>query len=263
MLTHFRAAKLFCLLADGLAKAEIIRRLRMSEHTIDRYQDLDQLPSQLPRPPRKYRTRKDPLAPYWSLIEERLTTDSRLRPFAVLDWLTQRSEDPANGLPQRVRSDSLSAAVNNLSDDREFNPRYKELLKHYGLQGHRINVRKPHENGDVESSHGHFKQRLDQALLLRGSRDFASRDDYLQFLRDLIRRTNQARETQLREERAVLRSLPAERLRSHKVLSLTVSDSTLPHGLRSMERSMLGTPGSEALSEPLEACQGRRAVDGR
>ena len=40
---------------------------------------------------------------------------------------------------------TATAAVNNLSDDREFNPRYQEILTRYGLQGHRINVRKPHE----------------------------------------------------------------------------------------------------------------------
>ena len=70
------------------------------------------------------------------------------------------------GVPRRHRSDSLTAAVNNTSATREFQTRYRDLLAHYGLTGQRINVRQAHENGDAESSHGHFKTAVDQALLL-------------------------------------------------------------------------------------------------
>jgi len=35
---------------------------------------------------------------------------------------------------------------------------------------------KGNENGDGEQSHRQFKRTLDQTLMLRGSRDFASRD---------------------------------------------------------------------------------------
>ena len=76
------------------------------------------------------------------------------------------------GVPRKHRSDSLSAAVNNLSDDREFRAKYRDLLNYYRIEPQRINVRRAHENGDVESSHGHLKVAIDQQLLLRGSRDF-------------------------------------------------------------------------------------------
>ena len=33
----------------------------------------------------------------------------------------------------------------------------------------------PHENGSIESAHGHLRRALDQALLLRGSRQFDGR----------------------------------------------------------------------------------------
>ena len=49
----------------------------------------------------------------------------------------------AGGVPRRVRSDSLSAAVNNLSSDKQFAKQYQSLRGHYGVKGHRINVRKP------------------------------------------------------------------------------------------------------------------------
>ena len=53
------------------------------------------------------------------------------------------------GVPRRHRTDSLTAAVNNLSATREFQTRYRDLLAHYGVTGQRINVRQAHENGDA------------------------------------------------------------------------------------------------------------------
>ena len=123
------------------------------------------------------------------------------------------------GVPRRHRSDSLSAAVNNLSEEREFRQRYLDLLASYGLEGQRINVCQPHENGDAESSHGHFKNTVDQALRLRGSRDFANREEYLQFLRELVALGNARRQKRFAEERAVLRPLPPQRLASSRRLT--------------------------------------------
>lgn len=123
------------------------------------------------------------------------------------------------GRPRRHRSDSLSAAVNNLSPEREFQQRYRDLLAYYGLEGQRINVRQAHENGDVESSHGHFKTAVDQALRLRGSRDFVSRQEYQEFLRDLVTRRNANRQQPFAEEQALLGELPPRRLPSSRWLT--------------------------------------------
>lgn len=123
------------------------------------------------------------------------------------------------GVPRGHRSDSLSAAVNNLSDEREFSQRYQELLEYYGLEGQRTNARQPHENGDAESSHRHFKEAVDQALRLRGSRDFSSRGEYVEFLRSLVARRNAEREPRCREELAALRALPLQRQDSRRRLS--------------------------------------------
>ena len=116
------------------------------------------------------------------------------------------------GVPSKHRSDSLSAAVNNLSEDREFRSRYQELMAHYQVEAQTINPRKAHENGDVESSHGHLKTAIDQALLLRGSRDFSSRGEYEAFLRHLVERRNQGRGDKFAEEQALLGELPPSRL---------------------------------------------------
>jgi len=129
----------------------------------------------------------------------------------------------AGGVPRRIRSDSLSAAVNNLSSDKEFATQYKSLLGHYGVQGHRINVRKPHENGDVESAHGHLKTAVDQALRLRGSRDFGNVQEFVAFIEQLVDSRNAARSTLFHEERAALSPLPPQRLSPLTIIPVTVS----------------------------------------
>ena len=116
------------------------------------------------------------------------------------------------GTPQHHRSDSLSAAINNHSSPKSHTARYTALMNHYGCQPERTNARCANENGDVESSNNHLKQRLDQALLLRGSRAFASREDYLGFVETVIVQANVHRQKRFAEEQAVLQHLPNDRL---------------------------------------------------
>ena len=119
-------------------------------------------------------------------------------------------------MPERHRSDRMSAAVNNLSDRKGVHRRYQSLTDHYGLKIEKINARQAHENGDSEQSHNRFKEAVDQALLLRGSRDFADRVAYTRFLREIKDQRNDGRRTRFAEERAVLRPLPPARLESYK-----------------------------------------------
>ena len=133
------------------------------------------------------------------------------------------------GVPRKHRSDSLSAAVNNLSATREFQTRYRDLLLHYGVSGQRINVRQAHENGDAESSHGHFKTAVDQALLLRGNREFASRDEYTSFLHEVVKIRNAGRDDRFAEERAALEDLPDQRLSSCLKIRCRVDTGSLIH----------------------------------
>jgi hypothetical protein len=116
------------------------------------------------------------------------------------------------GVPQAHRTDRLTAAVNNLGDRDLFQQRYRALLAHYGLKAQAIGVRKAHENGDAEQSHHRFKTTVDQALMLRGSRDFDDRAAYEHFLHDLFHRRNRGRTERLAEERLQLRALPARRV---------------------------------------------------
>ncbi len=76
------------------------------------------------------------------------------------------------GVPQRHRTDRMSLAVNNASSEKEFTRRYTGLLDYFGLEMEKIQPEEPNENGDVEPSHRRFKEAVEQALLLRGQRDF-------------------------------------------------------------------------------------------
>ena len=80
------------------------------------------------------------------------------------------------GVPEQHRSDSLSAAFCNLDRDaqEDLTRRYDELCAHYGMTATRNNPGVAHENGSIESAHGHLKKAIDDALLLRGARDFES-----------------------------------------------------------------------------------------
>ena len=53
--------------------------------------------------------------------------------------------------------------------------RYELLMPHYGLEPTTNNLGVAHENGDVEQEHRRFKRAVDQALRVRGSRDFRDR----------------------------------------------------------------------------------------
>ncbi len=102
------------------------------------------------------------------------------------------------GSPQRHRTDRMSLAVNNASSAKEFTGRYQALMDHYGLEMEKINARQAHENGDAEQSHYRFKEAVDQALLLRGNRDFMDRAAYARFLREILDQRNAGRRFALR-----------------------------------------------------------------
>src|SRR5262249_44361166 len=136
------------------------------------------------------------------------------------------------GVPQRHRTDRLSTAVNNLSERKEFTQRYQALLGHYGLVGEKIQADHAHENGDVEQRHRRFKEAVDQALMLRGSRDFAGREAYAQFLRQVLEQLNAGRRARLAEEVAGLRPLPVRRREAGPRLRGKGEQGSLSHGGR-------------------------------
>lgn len=135
-------------------------------------------------------------------------------------------------VPRRHRTDRLSAAVNNQCDRREFTVRYQQLMNHYGVAIEKTQPNSPHENGDAESLHGHLKKAVDQALMLRGSRNFESLDEYKQFLQQVVDERNASRGKRVSEEVAVLRELPSRRLDDHRTERVRVNSGSLVQVLR-------------------------------
>lgn len=129
------------------------------------------------------------------------------------------------GVPQQHRTDHLTAAVKPLSkpEQEEWTQRYDALMKHYALTPTTNNVGVAHENGDVEQSHFRLQQAVDQALRVRGSRDFVDRAAYERFLQELVRHRNQTRADRFREDQQALRPLPAQPLAPCRELHASVS----------------------------------------
>lgn len=132
-------------------------------------------------------------------------------------------------VPEGHRTDSLSSAVNNMNNLEEFNRRYEALMKYYGVKPQHTNPASPNENGDAEQSHHRFKRGVEQALLLRGSRDFSSAEEYGQFLKNLMAQRNAGRRQRLAEELEVMRKLPARRMESAKRERVKVDSGSLIH----------------------------------
>lgn len=132
------------------------------------------------------------------------------------------------GTPQEHRSDSLSAAFKNLSKDAaaDTTKRYEQLCKHYDMEPTRNNRGKGHENGAVESPHGHLKKRIHQGLLLRGSNDFTSVSEYEEFLSEIVQTINRNKQDKIEEELQYLQPLPLQRTADYTELVVRVSTSS-------------------------------------
>ena len=169
------------------------------------------------------------------------------------------------GVPGRHRTDRLSAAVQKPESPDAFTRRYEALLGHYGLSAERTQAGHAHENGDVEQSHRRIKEALDQALLLRGSREFASREDYVEFLRRLFRERNAGRQSRLSEELKELRPLPCRRYESFTKLEVRVGPSStirVKHNTYSVMSRLIGEMVEVRLyAEHLEVWYGQRLLE--
>jgi transcriptional regulator with XRE-family HTH domain len=129
------------------------------------------------------------------------------------------------GVPRQHRTDHLSAAIRPLDADgrTQATARYAALMAHYGMEPTTNTAGEAHENGDVEQAHYRFKQAVDQALRVRGSRDFPTRAAYTYFLQDLVRQRNLTRRARFAQEQQALRPLPVTPLVPCRELRVPVS----------------------------------------
>jgi transposase len=159
----------------------------------------------------------------WEYVETAISES-----FAALSRGVQNALHALGGAPVEHRTDNLSAATHDLrkEEGRAFNERYKRLVGHYGMTASKNSPGKGNENGDVEKGHDVFTHDLEQQLLLRGNRDFESREAYERFLRATVERLNERRKSKVEEERKTLKPLPATRLEDYQVFDVTVSKSS-------------------------------------
>jgi hypothetical protein len=117
------------------------------------------------------------------------------------------------GAPREHRSDSLSAAFRNLDADarEDLTSRYDALCAHYLMELTRNNRGVAHENGSIESAHGHFKSAVNDALLLRGTVEFVDLAAYRRFIDEIVSRKNVRNGKRIDAERALLQQLPQAR----------------------------------------------------
>jgi len=169
------------------------------------------------------------------------------------------------GVPEMHRTDCLTTAVQKTSHPDEFTLRYQDLLDQYSLKGCKTNPNSPHENGDVEQRHHRFKRAVDQALLLKNSRDFADRSDYEQFLRKLFKQLNAGRRKRFLEEQSVLHRLPKHRIEACKKSTTRVGPSStirINHNVYSVDSRLTGERIQVRLfMDHLEICYGQKRVD--
>ena len=141
------------------------------------------------------------------------------------------------GVSEVIRHDNLSAATHELkkTGGRALTRRFAEALAHYGLRSTRIRPGEAHQNGVAERGNGLLKQALEQALLVRGHRNFASLAEYQGFVDEVIeRQLNRRCGAKLAAEKAELRPLPGSRLPSYTSYRAKVrSTSTVRLGSRS------------------------------
>ncbi|MGB8363772.1 MAG: IS21 family transposase [Rhizomicrobium sp.] len=132
------------------------------------------------------------------------------------------------GVPEQHRSDSLSAAFRNLDADarEDLTTRYEAFCVHYGMVPTRNNPGVSHENGSIESSHGHLKRALADALLLRASRDFDDLPAWRSFVDEIVGRGNARNAKRIDQERLALKDLPRHKTADYEEINVDVTTSS-------------------------------------
>jgi transposase InsO family protein len=160
----------------------------------------------------------------WSYMEVILGGES----YTALAQGLQNALWALGGSPKEHRTDSLAAAYKNITLDekQDVTQQYQDFCGHYNMLPSRNNKGVSHENGGIESPHGHIKTRIAQAFLLRGSYDFDSLEDYNQWIGQVVNTHNRRNAKRVEEEKMALQSLPCFKTADYTVLPVKVSTSS-------------------------------------
>jgi hypothetical protein len=170
---------------------------------------------------------------------------------AALRRGVQRALFQLGRVPRYHQTDNSTAATHRIPDGkketttsrkRRFNADYLALMRHFGMEPRTTAIGAKEQNGDVEARNGALKRRLEQALLVRGSREFETVDAWQQLVDEVCRRTNATR-GQVGEELSCMRELNVKRLPEYEELSAVVSEwSTIrvKHNAYSVPSRLIG-----------------------
>jgi hypothetical protein len=168
-------------------------------------------------------------------------------PFSNWQWVTvcvseslaairkgvQRALFQLGRVPQFHQTDNSTAATHRIPSDhvsyapghkRPFNDDYLALMRHFGMTPRTTEVGAKEQNGDVEAGNRACKRRLEQALLLRGSRDFATVAEWQAFIDTVTRKANAARGPRVAEDLAAMRELNVGKLPEYVEEAAQVSE---------------------------------------
>lgn len=145
----------------------------------------------------------------------------------------QRALFQLGRVPRYHQTDCSTAATHRIPDGqaqcfedgkRPFNEAYLALMRHYGMTPRTTEVGAKEQNGDVEAGHGTLKRRLEQALLVRGSRDFDSVEAWQTFVDGVLRKANGTRSKRVVEDLAAMRELDVAKLPEYVEEEVRVSE---------------------------------------
>jgi len=160
-------------------------------------------------------------------------TVCRSESMAALRKGLQRALHQLGRVPRYHQTDNSTAATHRIADDkqaqvdgrhRRFNDEYLALMRHYGMTPRTTEVGQKEQNGDVEAGNGALKRRLEQALLVRGHRDFDTADHWQAFVDEVVRKANAGRGQRVVEELGAMRELNVARLPEYVEELVRVSD---------------------------------------
>lgn len=147
-------------------------------------------------------------------------------------------------VPRWHQTDHSTAATHDVpKGGRDFNGEYRAFVEHFQMKARTIEVGAPNQNGDVESLNGVLKRRLEQHLLMRGSRDFETVEAYETWLQAVVTSANGLRHTRVAEELAAMRPLDVERLKEFSeedVLVTGWSTIRVKHNAYSVPSRLIG-----------------------
>jgi hypothetical protein len=132
-------------------------------------------------------------------------------------------------VPHFHQTDHSTAATHQIArdaGDRTFNAEYVGVMRHFGMEPRTIAVGAKEQNGDVEAGHRALKRRLEQALLVRGTRDFGDQDEYERFVAGVVRKANAARGPRVAEDIEAMKPLVVERLPEYTELIVPVASTS-------------------------------------